>query len=461
MALPELFQKNMQALLGAEYGAYLESFSQKRVYGLRVNTLKLSPEEFERIAPFPIERIPWIENGYYYNGDEVKPAKHPYYFAGLYYLQEPSAMTPANRLPISPGDRVLDVCAAPGGKSTELAAKLGGTGLLVSNDISNSRAKALLKNMELFGVANSLIMSEDPQKLVDRFYEYFDKILIDAPCSGEGMFRKEPAVIKSWLEHGNAFYANLQRQITEAALKMLKPGGMLLYSTCTFSPMENEAAVMRMMEACPELSIMPVNRYSGFGEGMPETVGGPKELKRCVRIWPQRMQGEGHFLALLKKGTGSAPISAKPGGRGKHSQAERQPELMEFLENLSMELDHSRIEIRGEKVMLQPDCDCDCQGLRIMRSGLLLGECKKNRFEPSQALAMALKKEQYSKVIDFPVSDERVLRYLKGETIQAQDLVSGKEKGWFLICVDGYPLGFAKGNGALLKNKYLAGWRWQ
>lgn len=463
MALPELFQENMKMLLGDEYDSYLESFSQKRVYGLRVNTLKLSPKEFERICPFEIQRIPWIENGYYYNGDVEKPAKHPYYFAGLYYLQEPSAMTPANLLPVEPGDRVLDVCAAPGGKSTELAAKLKGTGLLVSNDISNSRAKALLKNMELFGVTNSLIMSEDPQKLVNRFYEYFDKILIDAPCSGEGMFRKEPAVIKSWLEHGNGFYANLQRQITEAALKMLKPGGMLLYSTCTFSPQENEAAVMHMMEICPELKLVPVKRYEGFAEGMPQTVRGPKELKECVRIWPQRMKGEGHFLALLKKGDADPSVSRgkETGGQKRNPQVEKQTELLEFLEDLNLPVDRSRIEMRGEKVMLRPDCGVDSQGLRIMRSGLLLGECKKARFEPSQAFAMALKKDQYKKVIDFPVSDERVIRYLKGETIQAEDMVSKKEKGWFLICVDGYPLGFAKGNGTMLKNKYLAGWRWQ
>ena len=461
MALPELFEEKMKQLLGEEYALYRESFSQKRVYGLRVNTLKISPEEFEKICPFPIRPIPWIENGYYYNGDVDKPAKHPYYFAGLYYLQEPSAMTPPNLLPIEPGDKVLDVCAAPGGKSTELAAKLKGHGLLVSNDISNSRAKALLKNMELFGVTNALIMSEDPQKLVNRFYEYFDKILIDAPCSGEGMFRKEPAVIKSWLEHGNQFYANLQRQITEAALKMLKPGGMLLYSTCTFSPQENEATIMHMMQVCPELEIVPVKRYEGFGPGMPQTVNGPEELKECVRIWPHRMQGEGHFLALLRKGKPQERVILPKRTGKRNPQIEKQTELMEFLDGLNMDLDYSRIEIRGEKVMLRPECDCDCQGLRIMRSGLLLGECKKARFEPSQAFAMALKKEQYRKVIDFPVSDERVIRYLKGETLQAEDLVSRKEKGWFLICVDGYPLGFAKGNGAMLKNKYLAGWRWR
>ena len=215
-------------------------------------------------------------------------------------------MTPAQLLPIEDGDRVLDLCAAPGGKSTELAAKLNGTGVLVSNDISNSRAKALLKNLELFGISNAFVMSESPHKLAQYFPLYFDKILIDAPCSGEGMFRKEPAVIKSWIEHGNAFYAKLQREIVADALQMLRPGGMLLYSTCTFSPMENEETIQYMMEICPELQIMPVERYSGFGEGL--VTEGNSSLKECVRIWPHKMKGEGHFLALLKKGEGERAV---------------------------------------------------------------------------------------------------------------------------------------------------------
>lgn len=459
MELPVLFQENMRWLLGEEYKDYIRSFNEKRVYGLRVNTLKITPEHFEKICPFKIRRIPWISNGYYYEETE-KPAKHPYYFAGLYYLQEPSAMTPANLLPVEPGDRVLDVCAAPGGKSTELAAKLNGQGILISNDISNSRAKALLKNLELFGAKNALIMSENPQKLSERFPEYFDKILIDAPCSGEGMFRKEPNVVKSWLEHGNEFYARLQKEIIKNALQMLKPGGMILYSTCTFSPMENEAAVMYMMELCPELKIIPFERYAGFGPGMPETVQGPDSLKECIRIWPHRMHGEGHFLALLQKGEKKENMvwkkSEKPA-----AFLEKNPEFLQFLQNVSLEFNLSRMELRGDKVLYVPESETDLKGLRIMRSGLLMGECKKNRFEPSQALAMALKKEQYADTIDFSAEDPRVIKYLKGETLDISDRSQKLKKGWYLICVDGFPLGFAKGSNAMLKNKYLAGWRWQ
>ena len=213
----------MKALLGAEYDAYLASFDEERFCGLRVNTLKLSAEEMAARGVFSLRPVPWCETGFYYDGAE-RPAKHPYYHAGLYYLQEPSAMTPADRLPVEPGDRVLDVCAAPGGKATELGAKLGGTGVLAANDLSSSRAKGLLKNLELFGIGNVLILSEEPGKLVSYFPEYFDKILIDAPCSGEGMFRKEKKMVKAWEEHGPEFFSNLQRNIILQAARMLKPG---------------------------------------------------------------------------------------------------------------------------------------------------------------------------------------------------------------------------------------------
>lgn len=455
MDLPVLFKEHMRELLGAEYESYLASYEKPRLYGLRVNTSKISVEEFLKISPFSLTPIPWISNGFYYEGKE-KPAKHPYYFAGLYYLQEPSAMTPANVLPIEEGDRVLDICAAPGGKSTELAAKLKGTGVLVSNDISNSRAKALLKNLELFGIANSVILSESPYKLAAKFPEYFDKILIDAPCSGEGMFRKDPSVMKNWTENSNETFSKLQKEIVTYALQMLKPGGMLVYSTCTFDGSENEQTIQFMLEQCPELRILELPSYEGFSKGKPELAGGNSELEKCVRIFPHKMQGEGHFVALLQKGKGTTSASMPYNGRNKW----KNPALEEFLDKLLLPLDKNRIEIRNEKVSYLPDAAMNLEGLRIMRNGLLLGECKKNRFEPSQALAMALSMEQYRDCVNFSCADERVIRYLKGETIEAQTEARGM-KGWVLVCVDGYPLGFAKAGNGVLKNKYLAGWRWQ
>ena len=197
MNLPQIFVEQMKEILGPELPEYLESYEKPKFTGLRVNTSKISVEEFERISPFKtLRRVPWTPNGYYYT-EEDAPTKHPYYYAGLYYIQEPSAMTPASVLPVEPGERVLDLCAAPGGKATELAARLAGTGLLIANDISAKRAKALLKNIELFGVENSFIVTEYPKKLAEFFTGFFDKILIDAPCSGEGMFRKDPSMVKA------------------------------------------------------------------------------------------------------------------------------------------------------------------------------------------------------------------------------------------------------------------------
>ena len=305
MELPKIFSEKMKTLLGEEFDDFLASYEDDRLYGLRVNTLKISCEEFEKICPFEIRKIPWIPNGYYYSGD-VSPAKHPYYHAGLYYIQEPSAMTPASRLDIEEGDAVLDLCAAPGGKATELGAKLNGTGVLVANDISNSRAKALLKNIELFGIRNPFVVNEPPYVLVDHFEGFFEKILLDAPCSGEGMFRKDPVVMKNYESTGVEYYAKLQREIVGPAVRMLKPGGRMLYSTCTFSPEEDEMTVQYVLDNYPEMKLVEMEGYEGFATGRPEWAPGSdgscnEELKKCVRIWPHKMTGEGHFLALLEK----------------------------------------------------------------------------------------------------------------------------------------------------------------
>ena len=302
MNLPKVFEEKMKDLLGSEYEAYTACYDEPRHYGLRVNTAKISVEDFLKIAPWPLEPVPWIHNGFYYDGDNIQPSKHPYYFAGLYYLQEPSAMTPADRLPVEPGDRVLDVCAAPGGKATELGAKLGGTGVLAANDLSSSRAKGLLKNLELFGIGNVLILSEEPGKLVSYFPEYFDKILIDAPCSGEGMFRKNPEAACVWSEEKPPECAKMQREIVKQAISMLKPGGMMIYSTCTFSPEENEQIIAWVLREFPEIQLIPMKGYEGFSEGRPDLADGNPELKKCVRIWPHHMDGEGHFVALMQKG---------------------------------------------------------------------------------------------------------------------------------------------------------------
>ncbi|NLJ89260.1 MAG: NOL1/NOP2/sun family putative RNA methylase [Clostridiales bacterium] len=464
MILPKLFEERMKTLLGDNYSDFCESYNKSPKSGLRVNTLKTTPEKFQEISPFEISPVPWTSNGFFYDNKE-QPAKHPYYYAGLYYIQEPSAMTPASLLDVKPGDKVLDLCAAPGGKSTELGAKLLGKGVLVANDISSSRAKALLKNIELFGIKNALILSETHQKLESHFYEYFDKILVDAPCSGEGMFRKMPNLTSNWKKLGVDHYNKMQKDIIISAAKMLKPGGLLLYSTCTFSPEENEGTIKYLLEAFPEFELIdPLDNeaskvsYEGFERGRPDWVDGPEELNKTVRLWPHKIDGEGHFVALLRKcSTSNQEIAIKESkSKGKNYDKLNQ-EAIDFIDQLGMDKANYDIELYESSVYLVVKDMPDTKGLRIMRKGLYLGEMKKKRFEPSQALANALKLEEYPNIINLTSDDPNVIKYLKGETIT----VEGNHKnGLVLICVDGFPLGWGKLNKQTIKNKYLPAWRW-
>lgn len=459
MRLPDKYTAQMKKLLGDEYDSYLACLDSPMYHGLRVNTLKISVEDFLKLSPFKLTPVPWCPNGFYYNEEQDKPSRHPYYYAGLYYLQEPSAMTPASVLPVEEGDKVLDICAAPGGKSTELAAKLHGTGFLVSNDISASRAKALLKNLEVFGAGNVLITCEPPNNLSAKFDHYFDKILIDAPCSGEGMFRKSSAMVTAWEQNGNELFAGIQRGILNEVVKMIKPGGTILYSTCTFSPLENEKSIEYLLGLEPSLKLLEVPRYEGFEPGHPEwSDTNLSELTHCARLFPHRIKGEGHFVALIYKDAGEDICSVsdyipKKGGMS--------DEAKDFLTLLSWDIRYERLEVKNNKLYyIKKGCP-NAEGLRILRQGLLMGEIRKNRFEPSQALAMALRMEEFRNTLNLSVSDGRVLKYLKGETIEftSQDAVRGCDEGWILICVDGYPLGFGKAKNGIIKNKYLPGWR--
>lgn len=453
MELPITYKNTMMELLGSDFSKYEACLSEPMFHGIRINTMKISVEDFLKINPFHLTKVPWCDNGFYYDEKIDKPSKHPYYFAGLYYIQEPSAMTPASVLPVSEGDRVLDICAAPGGKSTELAAKLSGSGLLVSNDVSASRAKALLKNLEVFGTSNSLIISEQPHRLAERFPEFFDKILIDAPCSGEGMFRKSVSMITAWENNGNELFANLQRTILTEVVKMLAPGGMLLYSTCTFAPLENEKSIEFLLSLDDSLELVEFDKYKNFDNGHPEWGDtNNSNLKKAARLWPHKIDGEGHFVCLVKKAGEAISYSKK--GNYSIKKAKLSSDVTDFLKNISMPLDVNRIECSGEKLYYIPDTFPEVSGLRILRCGLYLGECKKNRFEPSQSLAMALKSSEYSNIVDLSADDPRVIKYLKGETID----VDGKN-GIVLVCVDSYPLGWGKLNNGTLKNKYLSGWR--
>lgn len=467
--LPQSFLDSMKEILGEGYEAFLAGFDGQRQYGLRVNTLKMNLEEFERIAPFHLKKVPWISNGYFYEAEDA-PAKHPFYSAGLYYLQEPSAMTPASRLKVQPGERVLDLCAAPGGKATELGAALQGEGLLVANDINTARARALLRNLELFGISNSFVTNEPPHVLAERFPEFFHKIMVDAPCSGEGMFRKNPAVVDSWQEKGPEYFSKLQREIIVQAADMLLPGGMMFYSTCTFSPLENEKTITHLLKERPDMEVIPMEDYEGFAEGLTSYRGEvfDESCKLCRRIWPHKMSGEGHFMALLHKKSGTQQQVQQTVSQSsiwwekcKGLNKEQKAAAEDFFSHVNIAYDGKRIDVRGDNLYYLPAPKYDGRGLHFLRNGLFMGEFKKKRFEPSQPFALALHAQDFDQVLDFPADDERLSRYLRGETLDVSDLIAGekKRKGWQLVMVAGHPLGFGKLVNNNLKNKYPAGWR--
>ena len=467
--LPQSFLDSMKEILGEDYEAFLAGFDGQRQYGLRVNTLKMNLEEFERIAPFHLKKVPWISNGYFYEAEDA-PAKHPFYSAGLYYLQEPSAMTPASRLKVQPGERVLDLCAAPGGKATELGAALQGEGLLVANDINTARARALLRNLELFGISNSFVTNEPPHVLAERFPEFFHKIMVDAPCSGEGMFRKNPAVVDSWQEKGPEYFSKLQREIIVQAADMLLPGGMMFYSTCTFSPLENEKTITHLLKERPDMEVIPMEDYEGFAEGLTSYRGEvfDESCKLCRRIWPHKMSGEGHFMALLHKKSGTQQQVQQTVSQSsiwwekcKGLNKEQKAAAEDFFSHVNIAYDGKRIDVRGDNLYYLPAPKYDGRGLHFLRNGLFMGEFKKKRFEPSQPFALALHAQDFDQILDFPADDERLSRYLRGETLDVSDLIAGekKRKGWQLVMVAGHPLGFGKLVNNNLKNKYPAGWR--
>ena len=428
--LPDKYLKTIKEILQDEYDEYIASFSENRIHSLKVNTSKISTDDFEKL--FKLERVPWTNDGFYYEDESI--TKSPYYYAGLYYVQEASAMLPAEVLPIEEDDIVLDACAAPGGKSLKLLNKLNNTGLLVSNDVSPSRANALLRNIERFGFSNYYVISKDIIELEEKYKNTFDKILLDAPCSGEGMFRKDKSLINSWLEKDEEYYAPIQKKLLQASLNMLKDGGMLLYSTCTFNTKEDEEVVRYALENNKDVRLVPIKKYDGFKDGI-DNIG--------VKLFPHRIKGEGHFVCLLQKGN----IQSKE--KKQHTQVKSN---IDFINSLNKEFkDGEFLDINENTYFVKP---FDVKYIRTLRSGLLLGKNTSHGFEPSQQLALNLKDREYDNVLSLDINDIRVDKYLKGETIE----IDLKYKGLVLICIDKYPLGFGKASNGLLKNKIDKGW---
>ena len=436
--LPEQFCVRMKEMLGEEYAAFYASYDLPKYQALRINPLKTERDTFLLQAPFSLNRVPWTTNGYYYSGND-HPGRHPYHEAGVYYIQEPSAMAPAEYLMAEPGERILDLCAAPGGKSSQIACSMQGEGLIVCNEIHPARAKILSENIERMGVCNALVTNETPQKLSDNFREYFDRILVDAPCSGEGMFRKEAAAVTDWSEETVRMCSRRQQEILHSAAAMLRPGGHLVYSTCTFSPEENEGTISAFLHAHADFSVLPVGA-PWFCPGRPEWVADPAPgLEHTVRLFPHKLRGEGHYAAVLQK-SGDAPGAELP----PEAAVSAPKELTEFCAQVGAALPEGHFAAFGESVLLVPDALPELRGLKVLRAGLELGQARKGRFLPAHAWALWLNAATQS----MSLNDEQARRYLAGQTLE-----SGL-RGWVLLDYAGCTLGWAKGDGQQLKNHY-------
>ena len=477
MNLPIEFEKKMKAFLGDEWDDFLYSYDNNRFQALRFNTLKVqSPEERMRILKTlkisSDKKVSWANEAYYFD-ENVRPGKHPYHEMGLYYIQEPSAMSAAALLAPKPGMRVLDLCAAPGGKSTQLATYLGDSGLLVSNEINTQRSRILSQNIERMGIKNAIVTNEDSFVLASHFPGFFNAIQVDAPCSGEGMFRKLPEAIEQWSMENVAICAARQKEILDNAAVMLKPGGVIVYSTCTFSKEENEDVIEYFLERHPDFT-----------------------LEEMERFWPHKVDGEGHFVAkLVRRGsvnelgadydvcedscnkvedTGlKADRKTKKSKNSKNRKNETKPALTkenmklltEFLdetisEDMAAWIKNSRLVMFGEQLYRLPDMEVDIKGLKVQRAGLHIGEFKKQRFEPSHSLALALKLNDAKNVVKLTCDNPQTIGFFNGQSVILSDEQAVEcKKGWALVCVDGYTAGWGKVNGTQVKNHYPKGLR--
>lgn len=480
--LPEAFLIQRQPLLGEEWDSFLQSYNAPRTYGLRCNPLRDCKK-----LPFCLTPIPWTTGGYYYNPQE-QPGKHPLHETGVYYIQEPSAMAVVSLLEPQPGERICDLCAAPGGKSTQIAGILRGQGLLVCNDPIASRARVLSQNIERMGISNALVCNESPERMAAHFPLLFDRVLVDAPCSGEGMFRKDDIAIEEWSPENVTQCAKRQKMILNNADLLLQPGGTLVYSTCTFSPDENEEMIAWFLHTHPDYTLVDWREtalgeqtatlpdYAGLSSGISVGISGDTEqapdLSGALRLWPHRVKGEGHFAARLHKaGTPISPGRKRNKKSSGHSippglaAAVRQYQSFasDFLTENHENISTDQLELFGDNLLQIPDSFSAISqtsntaqalsGVRLLRTGLQLGTIKKNRFEPAHALAKTLTPKQVRFSVSCCLSDAS--RYLHGETLPCENHL----KGWTLVCYEGQPLGWGKAQNGILKNHFPKGLR--
>lgn len=462
--LPQEFCERMEQLLGEEYEAFLASYEKERYYGLRHNPLKCPAALFMEQMPFELEKITWAREGYYYQPAQ-QPGRHVLHEAGAYYIQEPSAMAVVEILNPRPGERILDLCAAPGGKSTQIAGRMEGEGLLIANEIVPERARILSQNVERMGVRNCVVCNERPDRLASLFPAFFDRILVDAPCSGEGMFRKDETARQEWSPTHVRMCADRQGKILEEAAKMLKPGGVMVYSTCTFAPEENEGTVSAFIHTQKDIIIEETEYCSEFSPGRPEWTARPAAgIQHTMRLWPHRLKGEGHYMArFYRKGEPTEQVSRPHGKSSKNSKERTSDRKLREMTTafLTQELGMSGtwaadqggcVTGFGEQVYLVPEEMIPLAGVKVLRPGLCLLTDRKNRFEPAHALAMTLTSTETDR--EKELTKEEAERYIRGESIPC-----GQEKGWILLTYKGYSIGFGKASGGQIKNHYPKGLR--
>ena len=473
--LPVLFCNRMKDMLLDEYDSFMGCFTEDadNYQALRINTLKVS-EDFKERLSYLGDNIPWEKDGYYYPKD-ASPGKSPYHEAGLYYIQEPSAMSPVCFLDPKPGEKILDLCAAPGGKSTQIAVRMKGEGVLITNEINRDRAKILSLNIERLGIRNAFVLNETPLHLSEVFEGYFDKILVDAPCSGEGMFRKNEVAVSEWSLENVRLCAERQAQILSCAAKMLKPGGRIVYSTCTFSPEENEGSIYHFLCENSDFHVEEVETFAGMAKANPKWINEEipdefyKEIENAVRLWPHKLKGEGHFLCVLKR-DGELISYDRYVPNGKNIPAGKATlklfwdfaaETLDFADFDSKTL-RSGIKLDGDMYMFGDQLYMgnsfmpSTNGLKVVRPGLHLGTVKKDRFEPSHHLALALSREDVICHTDYSEDSQEIRQYLNGQTLRTDKEL---KKGWVLVTCDGYSIGFSKFAGGMLKNHYPKGLR--
>lgn len=436
--LKQDFLEDAKSVFGSDYEAFLETYNEKPYRGISVNTLKITAERLKELLVYKLEKTPMYKNGYYIDSEIEGLGNNPLHHAGAFYVQEPSASAPVSLLDVQEGERILDLCSAPGGKSSQILALLNNTGLLWSNEYVKSRSQILLSNLERMGARNFVVSNCSADTLCDGLEGFFDKILVDAPCSGEGMFRKNHDASDEWSRDNVKLCAERQLFILESASKALRAGGMLVYSTCTFSYEENEGVVSEFLKRNDDFAIDEIE-YS-FGR--------KSNLKGCVRISPLE-GGEGQFMVRLRK-SGNEPACD-----GDYKFNNNENKLVSgFIDEVFSIKPSGNIEIIGDRAYIFPENLPKLNGLGVIRAGVFLGEIKKNRIEPAHALFSAYTKEYFKNVLNLKLNDERVEKFLSGEEIDCEN-----QKGYTLLAVEGVSLGFGKCSNGRMKNKYPKGLR--